>query len=106
MAMMESLVALALAGIALAGLAGAAGLAVKSLRQACDTATAIALAAERLEALRAGPRAAGADASTSPDGTRFDRSWSVADGRGEATALTVQVGFGSRRLTLATRVMP
>ena len=55
--LVDALVGAALAGIALAGLAAVARLATQSLRLARDTASALALAADQLEALRGGPRA-------------------------------------------------
>jgi len=102
----EALVGAALAGIALAGLAAVAGLATQSLRLARDTGIALALASERLEALRAGPRANGADSTRSADGTLFRRSWTIEGGRGRAVQLSVQVAWGGRLVRLASGVLP
>jgi hypothetical protein len=98
----DALVGAALAGIALAGLAAVAGLATASLRLARDTGTALALATERLEALRAGPRSAGDDGWTAPDGTSFTRAWDAGGGRGRPTTLSVRVGWGSRAVALGS----
>lgn len=101
----EALVAAGLAGLALAGVALAAQLAGASLRLARDTSVALALAEARLEALRAGPRADGADAVTA-DGVTFHRAWRVDDGRGRATRAEVDVAWPGRRLLLATGMLP
>ena len=80
----EAVVATALAGIAVAGLAATAAMTVDGLRLARDSGTALALASERLEALRVGSR----------------------EGRGAPTRLSVQVGWGWRSITLATEALP
>ncbi len=102
----EALVGAALAGIALAGLAAVAGLATASLRLARDTGTALALATERLEALRVGPRADGADSQAAPDGTRFQRSWTRDGGRGTPERLSVRIAWGRHALELETEAFP
>jgi len=102
----EALVAAALAGIGLAGLASVAGLATRSLRLARDTGTALALATERLETLRAGPRAADSDRTVAPDGTEFTRRWELGGGRGNPVRLSVDVGWEARTLSLATEALP
>ncbi len=98
----DALVGAALAGIALAGLAAVAGLATQSLRLARDTASALALAGERLEVLRAGPRAAGDDRWVAPDGTVFARSWTHDGGRGRPVGLSASVVWGRRAVDLRT----
>jgi len=98
----DAVVGAALAGIALAGLAAVAGLATHSLRLARDTATALALATDRLETLRSGPRAAGTDTWVAPDGSTFTRSWSHDGGRGAPVGLSVSVGWGRRTVDLRT----
>jgi Tfp pilus assembly protein PilV len=102
----EALVGAALAGIALAGLAAVAGLATPSLRLSRDTGTALALATERLEALRIGPRADGADSRVAPDGTLFSRSWTHQDGRGAPAGLGVRVAWGRHSIELRTEALP
>ena len=104
--MVEAVVATALAGIAAAGLAATAAMAVDGLRLARNTGTALALASERLEALRVGPRANGSDGPVAADGTRFVRTWSVVEGRGAPSRLSAQVHWGSRSVTLATEALP
>jgi Tfp pilus assembly protein PilV len=102
----EALVGAALAGIAVALLAGVAGLTSRSVCLARDSGFALALAVERAEALRAGPRADGADTRAAADGTVYSRSWQVAGGRGVPVRLSVQVTWGNRVRTLATEVLP
>ena len=102
----EALVGAALAGVALAGLAAVAGLATASLRLARDSGTALALATERLEALRIGPRAPGTDEHVAPDGTRFARSWSVDGGRGAPATLRARVAWGTHTIELRTEALP
>ena len=102
----EAVVATALAGIAAAGLAATAAMTVDGLRLARDTGTALALASERLEALRVGPRANGSDSPVGADGTRFVRTWAVVDGRGAPSRLSAEVRWGSRSVRLATEAVP
>jgi len=102
----EALVGAALAGIALAGLAAVAGLASASLGLARDTGSALALATERLEALRVGPRDTGADSRVGPDSTRFDRSWTSEGGRGAPARLSARIAWGRHALELATEALP
>ncbi len=104
--MVEAIVAAALAGIAAAGLAATAYTATRALRLARDDGNALAFATERLEALRTGTRAGGGDAPVAADGTVFARTWTVAEGRGAPTALSVTVAWASHRAILATRVLP
>src|SRR5438094_929618 len=87
-------------------LARGAGLATASLRLARDTDTALALATERLEALRVGPRADGADSQVAPDGTRFQRSWSRNGGRGMPVRLGARIAWGRHALELETEAFP
>jgi hypothetical protein len=108
---LEALASAVVAGLALAGLTAVASLATSGLRLARDTTIALALAAERLEALRVGPRANGDDSRTGPDGTVFARSWRSAGGRGTPARLSVHVAWvagprGRRTLDLATEVPP
>jgi Tfp pilus assembly protein PilV len=102
----EAIVGAALAGIALAALAGVARLATNSLRTARDTSTALALASEQLETLRAGPRADGSSTRVAPDGTPFDLAWSVAGGRGEPAQLSVRVAWPRHAVMLSTEAFP
>jgi len=102
----EALVAVALAGLAAAGLAGAAAVAGRSLRLADQTTAALTFGWERLERLRAGPRADGDDAPVAADGTAFTRSWTQADGRGRPTRLTARVAWGAHAVDVATEAMP
>jgi hypothetical protein len=104
--MIEALVAAGLAGIALAGLVATAALATDALRLARDVATALALGSERLEALRGGPRADGADRTIAPDGTAFERRWQTDGGRGLPLRLSTELDWGRRPLELRTEVWP
>jgi hypothetical protein len=102
----EALVAAALAGLAAAGLAVTAALAARTLALARDTAAAVALAAERTEALYAGPRADGTDAPA-VGGTAFVRRWQVTAGRGLPDGVAVTVAWPSgHALALATEAPP
>ena len=103
--LVEVLVAIALCGMAAGGLALATTTAVPVLQQARETTTALDLASARLEALRAGPRADGADTVT-VGGTSFARAWRTTDGRGLPSSATVDVAWGGRSLRLATEVLP
>jgi hypothetical protein len=105
-AVAEALVAAALAGVAIAGLAAGARLATEGQRLARDTSTALALASERLEALRAGPRTDGTDATLASDGTSFARSWRTDGGRGRPVRLDVRVAWRGHALALATEAIP
>jgi hypothetical protein len=98
----DALVGAALAGIALAGLAAVGAVATHSLRVARDTASALALAADRVEALRGGPRATGDDRWIAPDGTVFDRTWTHDGGRGRPVGLSARVTWGRRAVDLRT----
>ncbi len=102
----EALVAAALAGLATAGLAATAALAARTLALARDTAAAVALAAERTEALYAGPRVDGTDAPA-VGATAFARRWRVTPGRGRPDGIAVEVGWPPQHgITLATEVPP
>jgi hypothetical protein len=105
-AVAEALVAAALAGLAIAGLAAGARLATEGQRLARDTSTALALAGERLEALRAGPRAEGTDATRSGDGTTFVRTWQTDGGRGRPARLDVRIAWRGHALALVTEAIP
>jgi Tfp pilus assembly protein PilV len=104
--LVEALVAAALAGIAIAALASVASLARRSLLRAREASVALVLASERLEALRAGPRADGGDVQVAAGGTSFTREWTVADGRGAPTAIRVEVRWRDQVLAVATEVAP
>lgn len=101
----EALVAALLAGAAAAALAATAAVAVPGLRLAREVSVAVALATERLEALRAGPRDDGADRPV-VDRTTFARTWRVVAGRGIATRIDVRVVWGSHGVALATEAWP
>ena len=98
--------ALAILAVSAALGAAVAGLATASLRLARDTGIALALATERLEALRVGPRADGADNQVAPDGTRFQRSWTRDGGRGTPERLSVRIAWGRHALELETEALP
>jgi hypothetical protein len=105
-AVIDAVVSLGIAGIAVAAIAGTGGMALRALRVARDSDAAIALATERLEAMRAGPRANGSDIATAADGTRFTRTWRTTDGRGRVTPLSVDVQGGGHDLVLSSEVFP
>ena len=101
----EALAAGALVGLAVAGLAGSAALATRSLGLARDTSVALALATAQLETLRGGARADGSDI-VAANGTHYTRRWHVTGGRGEPVGLSVEVSWGERTLGLATAAFP
>jgi hypothetical protein len=98
-----AIVLTALGAGALAAVASAGG---RALLLARHDATATALALAALEAERAGPRTAGADAVSVADGTTFVRRWTAADGRGAPDRLTVEITWPGHRLDLATEALP
>lgn len=102
----EALVAAALAGVALAALAATTALARRALVTARDASTALVVAADRLETLRAGARGAGGDVLTAPGGTVFTRTWTVVGGRGRPAELRTRVVWAGRVLDRATEVWP
>lgn len=102
----DAMVATALAGIALGALAAVAALSTTSLRLARDTGTALALAGERLETLRAAQVGDGDDEQVAPDGTRFRRRWQHAGGRGMPHRLAVRVEWPGHALELASEAAP
>jgi Tfp pilus assembly protein PilV len=101
----EALVALALAALAVGGLAATAATSVRGLVRARHDATALTVAAERLEALRAGPRGSDGDARLA-DGTVFARTWRTTPGRGRPDQLDVTVAWEDHRLELGSEVWP
>ena len=104
-ALVESLVALLVTAIALAALSTGAAAGVRFVREARDRSAAVELAADRLDALRAGPRAAGTD-EVVVAGVRFARSWSSAGGRGAPVHLEVEVTWSGRRVALESEAFP
>ena len=102
----EALVGTALAGIALAALSAVAGLGTRGLALARDTTVAVALASERLEALRTGPRRDGNDTVRAPHGTVFARTWTTAGGRGRPARLAVRVTWERRAVEMGTEALP
>jgi hypothetical protein len=103
---MEALAATVLAGLALGALAAVAALSTRSLRLARDTGTALALAAERLETLRAGQPGDGEDDRVAPDGTAFHRRWQRAGGRGTPHLLRARVEWPGHAVELASEAAP
>ena len=104
-AVVDALVALGLTGVALAGLAGAAAASVRHLRLARERSVAVALATNRLEALRAGPRGDGRD---EPDlaGTPAVRTWSSDGGHGDVARLHVEVVWPGGSVRLESEAFP
>lgn len=104
-AVVEALVALGLATVALAALAATAASCVRHVRLARDRGVALGLAANQLDALRAGPRADGRD-ELAVAGTTFARAWTVAGGRGDVTRLGVAVVWPEGAVRLETGAFP
>ena len=101
----EALVALLLTAVALAALTAAAATTTRQLRLARDRLSALELAAARLDALRAGPRASDTDEVESA-GTRFSRTWQVDEDRGGPARLHVQVTWANGHVVLESEAFP
>jgi len=97
-----ALVLVAMTGGALAAVMATSGRALVAARR---DATGVSLAVGRLETLRAGARANGADGAPL-DGVAFVRTWTVVPGRGLPDALAVDVGWPGHAMTLGTEAMP
>ena len=103
--MVEVLVALLLTAVAAGALAAVATAGGRALVAARHDATATALAAARLEDLRAGPRTSGTDV-IAHEGTTHARRWTATNGRGRPSALDVTVEWPGHAVALATEVAP
>ena len=101
----EALVALLLTAVALAGLAAAAATATRQLRLARDRVSALELAAARVDALRAGPRASDKD-EVEVAGTNFSRTWLVDLERGGPARLHVEVTWPDGHVVLESEAFP
>jgi len=73
----------------------------RALVAARRDATGVTLAVARLESLRAGPHASGADGAPF-DGIDFVRTWTVVPGRGRPDAFTVDVGWPGHAVLLGS----
>jgi hypothetical protein len=104
--LVEALVAVALVSVVAGATAAAAVCGGRALVLVRRDAAATALGVARLDALRAGPRADGADAPAGSDGTTFARQWRVTPGRGRPDLLDVTLDWPGHRLDLATAVLP
>jgi Tfp pilus assembly protein PilV len=103
--MVDALVAMLLAGIAIAALTAVAASGVRHVRLARERSTALGLAADRLDALRAGPRDTGSDA-IDVAGTRYVRRWRSDGGRGTPARLGVEVDWADGHVTLESGAYP
>jgi Tfp pilus assembly protein PilV len=104
-AIVEALVALLVVAVAVTGLTASAAAAIRHVRLARERGTALALATDRLDALRAGPRDAGRD-EIDVAGTRYVRTWSSAGGRGEPWRLAVEVIWAGGHVDLESGAFP
>jgi Tfp pilus assembly protein PilV len=104
-AVVEALVALLLAGIAIAALTASAAATVRHVHLARQRSVALALASDRLEALRAGSRDAGRD-EIDAAGTRYVRTWTSDGGRGAPVRLQVEVAWADAHVRLDSAVYP
>jgi len=102
----EALVAAALGGVALGALAASGALAVRALAAVRDTGTALVLASERLESLRAGRRIPGRDVVRAAAGTAFNRAWTVERGRGRPDRLAVDLRWPGGVMQLESEAFP
>lgn len=104
-AVVEALVALLVLAVAVAGLTASAAAAIRHVRLARERSTALALAMDRLDGLRAGPRDAGRD-EIDLAGMRYVRTWSSAGGRGEPWRLAVEVMWLGGHVDLESEAYP
>ncbi len=104
-AVVEALVALLLAAIAITGLTVAAAATVRHIQLARQRSLALGLAADRLEELRAGPRDAGHD-EIDVGGTRYTRTWTSDGGRGAPVRLQAEVAWADGHIDLESRAYP
>jgi len=104
-AIVEALVALLITAVAVAGLTASAAAAIRHVRLARERSTALALATDRLDALRAGPRDAGRD-EIDVTGTRYVRTWNSTGGRGEPWRLAVEVVWSGGHIDLESGAYP
>lgn len=66
-------------------------------------AEGVALATERLECLRTGPRADGTDGVVGSDGTMYTRTWRVTPGRGRPDRLDLAIAWPGHALAIGTK---
>jgi Tfp pilus assembly protein PilV len=104
-AIVEALVALLITAVAVAGLTASAAAAIRHVRLARERGTALALATDRLDALRAGPRDIGRD-EIDVTGTHYVRTWSSTEGRGEPSRLAVEVIWPGGHIELESGAYP
>ena len=104
-ALVESLVALLLTAIVLAALSAGATAGVRFVRDARNRSAAVVLAADRLEALRAGPRGSGDDEVVAA-GVPFSRVWRSEGDRGGLVHLEVEVNWAGGRVALESEAFP
>jgi len=104
-AIVEALVALMITAVAVAGLTASAAAAIRHVRLARERGTALALATDRLDALRAGPRDTGRD-EIDVTGTHYVQTWSSTGGRGEPWRLAVEVMWPGGHIELESGAYP
>jgi Tfp pilus assembly protein PilV len=104
-ALVESLVALLLTAIVLAALSAGATAGVRFVRDARNRSAAVVLAADRLDALRAGPRDPGNDEVVSA-GVPFTRVWRSEGVRGGPVHLEVEVTWEGGHVALESEAFP
>jgi Tfp pilus assembly protein PilV len=104
-ALVDALVALLLTAIALAALSAGAAAGVRFVRDARERSAAVVLAADRLDALRVGPRDAGEDEVVA-GGVSFTRTWRSDGGRGARAHLEVEVTWAGGHVALESEAYP
>jgi len=104
-ALVEALVALLLTAIALAALSAGATAGVRFVRDARDRSAAVVLAADQLDALRAGPRDPGTDQVVAA-GVTFTRVWRSEGGHGGPVHLEVEVTWERGHVALVSEAFP
>src|SRR5262245_22203905 len=104
-AVVEAVVALLLTAVALGTLTAGAAAGVRHVHLARQRGTALALAANRLDALSAGPRAAGTGEVVIA-GTRYELAWHTRGGRGAVARLEVEVTWPDGHVALEGGAFP
>jgi hypothetical protein len=92
--------------LAVGAVAAVAATSGRVLVAASRDATGTALALERVEGWRAGPRIDGTDVVAGADGTAYARRWATVAGRGHADTVEAITAWPSHAIVLATGALP
>lgn len=92
--------------LAAGGVAAVAATSGRTLVAASRDAIATALALDRVEHWRAGPRGDGTDVVTGGDGTAYARQWTTIAGRGRPDSVDATIAWPSHAIALGTEALP